>query len=138
MNDFSRRNALLAAAAAAVTAGTTAPAASAAASDAPDLRAAREAALRFAGERLDSPVFRARVFLCRSWDRQAFFFVDEKTRGFAALTPEAFALAAAAQAADRPVAFQYRGYAPEHAGAGRFEAVLLALDPRDLPGQPLV
>ncbi|HEX7901678.1 MAG TPA: hypothetical protein VF950_28220 [Planctomycetota bacterium] len=136
MNDLSRRHALLAAAAAAVTTGASTPAQ--AASDAPDLRAAREAALRFAVDRLDSPVLRARVFLCRSWDRQAFFYVDERTRGFAALSPEAFALAAAAQAADRPLAFQYRGYAPEHAGAGRFDEVRLALDPRDLPGQPLL
>ena len=136
MNDLSRRNALLAAAAAAVAAGGTARASTPAADATPDLRAAREAAARFAVDRLASPVLRAQVFLCRSWDRQAFFYVDDRTRGFAALSPEAFAVAAAAQAAERPVAFQYQGYAPEWAGAGRFENVLLALDPRDLPGTP--
>jgi hypothetical protein len=136
MNDLSRRNALLAAAAAAVAAGSTAHAAPA--GDAPDLRAAREAALRFASDRLASPILSARVFLCRSWDRQAFFYVDERVRGFAALSAEAFAIAAAAQAADRPLAFQYRGFAPASGGAGRFEEVRLALDPRDFPGQPLI
>jgi hypothetical protein len=137
MNDLSRRNALLAAAAAAVAAGGTAQAATPAAAT-PDLAAAREAAARVLPERLNAPILSARVFLCRSWDRQAFFYVDDRTRGFAALTPEAFAIAAAAQAADRPVALQYHGYAPEHAGAGRFDHVLIALDPRDLPGAPVL
>jgi len=105
---------------------------------------AREAALRLATpliRRDASPVRQARVLLCRSWDRSVYLYVDAQVKGFAELDETGFALAAACQAADRPVALRYWGHAPEWGSVGRFDGVVMSVDPRDLqtePGTPLL
>ena len=106
------------------------------------LRTAREAALKVAAPILRSdagPVREARVLLCRSWDRSVYLYVDDQTKGFASLDEAGFAIAAACQAADRPVSVRYWGHAPEWGAVGRFDGVLLAVDGRDLEtGSPLL
>ena len=99
------------------------------------LRAAREAALKLATpviRRDASPACEARVLLCRSWDRSVYLYVDPDVKGFASLDEAGFALAAACQAAGRPVAIRYWGHSPAWGAVGRFDGVLLAVDPLDL------
>lgn len=76
----------------------------------------------------------AEVALCRSWDRQIYLYITDEIRGFVRVDEPAFAIAAAAQAAQRPVAVQYWGHEPEWASVGQFAGVLLAFDEHDLPG----
>ena len=79
-----------------------------------------------------SAVILARVARCRSWDGSV-YLAAPGLGGYAQLSPHAFAIAAACQAADRPVAMRYRGHDPRWAqGCGRFDGVVLAIDPRDL------
>lgn len=139
MTDLSSRRAFVAlAAGAAVAAGST-PAVAAPASDAPseaEIQAAREAARRLSPgpERRPDPVTaEARVLLCRSWDSTVYLYVSERVKGFVSLTPAAFAIAAACQAADRRVAVRFWGHEREWADVGRFDGALLAMDVRDLP-----
>jgi hypothetical protein len=81
-----------------------------------------------------NPIREAYVLHCRSWDSSVYLYVDEQLKGFVPVTPQGFALAAAAQASDRPLAIRYWGHNPRWcAGAGRFDGALLALDRRDLP-----
>jgi hypothetical protein len=83
-----------------------------------------------------NPVRAAMVLHCRSWSRQVYLHVDASVRGFVAVTPEGFAIAAACQAAGRPVAVRYWGHDPRWSGgAGRFDGAVLALDPLDLPDE---
>jgi hypothetical protein len=141
MTELTRRTAILglaAGAAAAGTIGTSAAQASPASSD-PAAQAAREAARRLvatADRFPGGPAREARVLLCRSWDNQIYLQVSDAVKGFVAVDDRAFAIAAACQAANRRVAVQYWGHSAEWAGAGRFEGVLLAMDLRDLPGNP--
>lgn len=140
MSGVTRRDAFMAMAAGAVAA--TGTIAGAETSFDASLRAAREAALKLAAPVLRSdagPVREARVLLCRSWDRSVYLYVDEQTKGFASLDEAGFTIAAACQAADRPVAVRYWGHAPEWGAVGRFDGVLLAVDGRDLgTGAPLL
>jgi hypothetical protein len=141
MSDLSSRRTFVALAAGAAAAVGAVPA-SGASSDAPSeavIQAAREAARRLAPAPQRHPAAvtaEARVILCRSWDSTVYLYVSDQVKGFATLGPEAFAIAAAVQAADRRVAVRYWGHESEWAGAGRFEGVLLALDLRDLPAEP--
>lgn len=83
---------------------------------------------------LPSRTLVARVARCRSWDASV-YLVTEAGSGFAALTPAGFAIAAACQAAGRPVAMQFTEHEPLwQDGAGRFHGVALAIDPQDLDG----
>jgi hypothetical protein len=139
MTDLSSRRAFVAlAAGAAVAAGSTTGSA-APASDAPseaEVQAAREAARRLTPapeRRADAVTAEARILLCRSWDSMVYLYVSEKVKGFVSVSPQAFALAAACQAADRRVAVRYWGHEREWGGAGRFEGALFAVDVRDLP-----
>jgi hypothetical protein len=74
----------------------------------------------------------AQVARCRSFD--ACVYLDAgSVRGYALLTPAGFALAAACQAAGRPVAMKFREHEPDwQQGAGRFHGVVLAIDAGDL------
>jgi hypothetical protein len=140
MTELTRRNAILGLAAGAAAAGTLGTSAAEARTPSIDaaVQAARDAARRLGSstERFPGgPVREAQVLLCRSWDRMIYLHVSEAVKGFVAVDERAFALAAACQAANRKVAVQYWGHAPEWAGAGRFEGVLLAIDARDLPGE---
>jgi hypothetical protein len=113
------------------------PASAAAAQPAP-VPAAQDAAdrqaARVAVPERNTPCL-ATVRHCRSFRREVYLHVSEQLRGFVVLTPEAFALAAACQAAGRPVAACWWGHDPLHdGGAGRFEGAVLALDLADLPG----
>lgn len=83
-----------------------------------------------------NPACLAMVSHCRSWSREVYLQVSEQVRGFVTLTAEGFALAAACQAAGRPVAMRYWGHEPRfHDGAGRFDGAVVAVDLRDLPGE---
>lgn len=142
MNDLSSRRAFVALAAGAAVAAGSSPVAAAPAGDAPseaEVRAAREAARRLSPapeRRSDAVTAEARILLCRSWDSMVYVYVNEQVKGFVAVNPQAFALAAACQAADRRVAVRYWGHDREWAGAGRFEGALFAADVRDLPTEP--
>lgn len=84
-----------------------------------------------------SPVAMAKVARCRSWDSCVYLDAGPALRGYAQLTPAGFAIATAAQAAGRKVAFRHRGHQPAWAdGAGCFEGVVLAFDRRDLGADP--
>ncbi len=141
MTELTRRNAILGMAAGAAAAGAFAspPAeARSVSADAP-AQAARAAARRLDAsvERFPAgPVAEAQVLLCRSWDRRIYLYISEGVKGFVTVDERAFSVAAACQAANRKVAVRYWGHAPEWSGAGRFDGVLLALDIRDLPGEP--
>lgn len=79
----------------------------------------------------------AEVLLCRSWDSRIYLLVDDEFGGFAGVEPRGLAIAAACQAAGRRVAVGYWGHEPgAEGGLGRFGAVHLAVDPRDLPAPP--
>lgn len=80
-----------------------------------------------------SPVAIAKVSRCRSWDTSVYLDAGPALRGYAQLTPAGFAIASAAQAAGRKVAFRHHGHQPHWAdGAGCFEGAVLAFDRRDL------
>jgi hypothetical protein len=141
MSDMTRRHAIMALTGGAVVAvaGTATAGTQSSETVVPPLedtvvQAAREAARRtepFA--RPDAQIAEARVVLCRSWDLRVFLQVSDRVHGFAVVTEQAFALAAAAQAAGRRIAVSYWGHVPDQDGVGSFEGVLLALDVRDLP-----
>jgi hypothetical protein len=139
MTDIAGRRAFVALAAGAAVAAGAIPASAAASSAAPseaDLKAARAAAavvVPAPERRPDAVVAEASVRLCRSWDSSVYLYVNDRVKGLVALNPAAFALAAAAQAADRRIAVRYWGHEREWAGVGRFQGVLLAMDLRDLP-----
>jgi hypothetical protein len=79
-----------------------------------------------------SPVAMATVSRCRSWDGSVYLHAGPELCGYVQLTPQAFALAAACQAAERPIAMRHWGHDPRWAGgAGRFAGVVLAIDRRD-------
>ncbi len=146
MTDLSSRRAFVALAAGAAVAGGSVSAAEAGipAVETPSealLQAARDAARRLAPEperHPNSVTAEARVLLCRSWDSMIYLYVSKQVSGFVAVSSAAFMIAAACQAADRRVAVRFWGHEREWAGAGRFEGALLAMDLRDLPGEPCV
>lgn len=78
-----------------------------------------------------SPTMLARVLRCRSWD-SCVYLAAKGTAGYAQLTPAAFAIAAACQAAGRPVAMRHGGHEANWGnGAGMFRGVVLAVEPAD-------
>ena len=139
MSDVTRRDAFLALASGAVLA--TGREATAAAT--PDASAHLETARQIAA-RSGAPLPRgettsaafATVHLCRSWDQSVYLRVDARVRGFATVNAGALAIAAACQAAGRPVAVRYWGSEPEWMQVGRFAGVLLAVEASDLPPDP--
>ena len=147
MTQVTRREAvreLAAGAAVAGAGGLAAPAAGAtSAAGAGDFDVATEAtfaAARRSGAAGEPRTWRtaaARVAHCRSWDSSVYLHVDPSTRGFVRLSPQGFAIAAAAQAAGRAVAVRCWGHdALADDGVGRFEGAQVAFDPRDLPEAP--
>ena len=142
MNELTRRDAVKAIAAGAAL-SAAAPPAHAALQPAPPRIGERslETSLRAAHLtacpvecRESNPIREGYVLHCRSWDSTIYLFVDEHLKGFIPVNPHAFAIAAAAQAADRPLAVRYWGHDPHWCGgAGRFDGALLAFDRRDLP-----
>ena len=149
MTQVTRREAVRALAAGAAVAGAgglAAPAAGAAgADDFPIASEATFAAARRSGAAGEPRTWRtatARVAHCRSWDSSVYLHVDPSTRGFVRLSPQGFAIAAAAQAAGRAIAVRCWGHDPvADDGAGRFEGAQVAFDPRDFPeapGDPLI
>lgn len=144
--DVTRRDAfkVLAGGAAGAVLGAGTPAEAAANGRAVDARAVQEwqpsyeAARRMAGDMAipeSNPACLATVMHCRSWSQQVYLRISEQVRGFVVLTPEGLALAAACQAAGRPIAVRYWGYLPHWNDVGRFEGAVVAIDPRDLPGE---
>lgn len=87
-----------------------------------------------------SAVSPATVAMCRSFDGQVLLEVADGSCGLVALEPRGFTVAAAAQAAGRPVMVRYWGHdAAAAGGLGRFAGVLLAFAAEDLveaEGQP--
>ena len=80
---------------------------------------------------------RVRVGHCRSWDSSVYLLVDSSTHGFVRLSPQGFAIAAAAQAAGRSLAARCWGYeATADGGVGRFEGAHVAFDELDFPDLP--
>lgn len=76
----------------------------------------------------------ARVAHCRSWDSSVYLHIDSSTHGFVRLSPQGFAIAAAAQVGGRPVVVQCWGHDPiANDGVGRFDGAHVALDARDFP-----
>ncbi len=137
MSEFSRRHAFKAMAVGAVAVAGSIEARAEDSTSSLDAAVAAARAVARRGDRIGAHTVAAvRVFLCRSWDRQVYFHVDDLCKGFAALDEAGFAIAAACQAAGRPVALQYLDHQPAWNGVGRFEGVLLAMDVRDLPAEP--
>src|SRR6185295_4699294 len=96
------------------------------------LQAARDAARKLSPAPERHPgaaTAEARVLLCRSWDSSVYLWVNEQVKGFVVLSPEGYTIAAACQAAGRPLAVRFWGHEPEFAGAGRFEGAIVAMDP---------
>ncbi len=146
MDNVSRRDALrlAAAGAALVVGGTAAQAQTRPPGEDRDRAAwerAREAArrnIRIPGRpappREASKARQAWVLHSRSWDKHVYLWMDERTKGFVEVDDRAFAIAAACEAADRPVAVTFWGYDPNWSdGSGHFDGVLLAMDARDFP-----
>lgn len=80
-----------------------------------------------------SPVQSATIAGCRSLDTQVLLELADGRTGLVALDPRGFAVAAAAQAAARPVCVRTWGHEPDaEAGIGRFAGALLAFAPEDL------
>lgn len=80
-----------------------------------------------------SPVQSATVAGCRSFDGQVLLELEDGRSGLVALDLRGFAIAAAAQAAGRPLCVRTWGHEPEaEAGIGRFAGALLALAAEDL------
>ncbi len=139
MNDLTRRNAVKLLAGGSVLAsspmlGAAPPAigALAAATTPPAIPDAAWEATTGTTPAATSPVLLARVARCRSWDTSV-YLVAPGLRGYAQLTPQAFALAAACQAAGRPVAMRHGGHDPRWAqDSGLFRGVVLAIDAKDL------
>jgi hypothetical protein len=79
----------------------------------------------------------ALVLHCRSWDGHVYLYLSERVRGFAPVNGAGFAIAAACQAAGRPVAVRHWGHdAAWGGGVGLFEGALLAIEAADLPEDP--
>lgn len=146
MTQITRRQAVRAFAAGATAIGAgalAAPAATnAAVSDglAPEFASESDAAFAIArrlgafGEPRAAIAALARVGHCRSWDSSVYLHIDSSTHGFVRLSPQGFAIAAAAQVAGRPVVARCWGHDPiAHAGVGQFEGAHLALDEPDFP-----
>ncbi|MBX3464878.1 MAG: hypothetical protein KF830_17050 [Planctomycetes bacterium] len=75
----------------------------------------------------------ATVTACRSWDGRVHLQLADGRSGLCVPEPRGFALAAAAQAAGRPVHVRCWGHdAAAEGGVGCFAGALLALDPADL------
>lgn len=86
-----------------------------------------------------SPVRRAAVAMVRSWQMRVLLQVEDGAVGLCAVDDRTLAIAAAAQAAGRPVFVRYFGHEPDGAaGVGSFAGVLLAFDAQDLGGEPEV
>jgi hypothetical protein len=80
-----------------------------------------------------SPVTTATVAACRSFDGRVLLDLACGRSGLVALDARGFTVAAAAQAAARPVQVRFWGHEPDaEAGLGRFDGVLLAFDAADL------
>ena len=72
---------------------------------------------------------------CRSSSTEIYLRFDDTHRGFLAVDARGFAIAAACQAAGRPLAAQVWGHEAAAAlGAGRFAGGVLAMQIHDLPG----
>lgn len=79
-----------------------------------------------------SPIALAKVSRCRSWDHCVYLDAGPGLRGYTQLTASGFAIAAAAQASGRRIAFRHHGHEPHWAdGIGRFTGVAIAFDRRD-------
>jgi hypothetical protein len=77
----------------------------------------------------------ARVERCRSWERRVYLTIEDGRRGWTPISASGLAIAAACQAADRPVAVLVWGHEAEWSGGeGRFEGALLAIERSDLAG----
>lgn len=74
----------------------------------------------------------ARVSRCVSWDRRVMFTLDDGSAGVVELDPQARMLAAACQAAGRPLAVRVWGHDPSWGGVGKFESAIVAIDLADL------
>ena len=145
MTQVTRREAVRAIAAGAAIAGAGGLAVPAVAAAAPGADLAIESEATF-GVARRSGVFgeprafvaaSARVAHCRSWDSSVYLHIDPSTHGFVRLSPQGFAIAAAAQAADRPVAVRCWGHdAVANDGVGRFDGAHVALDEMDFPDTP--
>ena len=141
MSDVTRRDAfkVLATGAALATGASAMAAESEAASTARTLALARQLAAA-----VDAPLppgvpshtALATVHLCRSWDQRVYLCIDERVHGFATVDAGGLALAAACQAARRPVAVRYWGHDPAWQQVGRFDGVLLAVDLSELLEDP--
>lgn len=143
MTDLTRRNAVRLLAGGSVLASSTIlgggafaaspePSASARSGDAPQLPDAARSAQSAPPPAVPGSLLQAHVGRCRSWDSSVYLSAG-RARGFAQLSPAAFAIAAACQAARRPVAMKFTEYEPDwNGGAGRFHGVALAIDPQDL------
>lgn len=145
MSELNRRDVIRAVAAGTAVAGTAMAATSgrpaAVVPTAAELRRAhRLAATRVALQRAVpgetcglSPVQSSIVAGCRSFDGQVLLELDDGRTGLVALDPRGFAVAAAAQAAGRPLCVRTWGHEPEaEAGIGRFAGALLAFAAEDL------
>ena len=74
---------------------------------------------------------------CRSWDSSVYLDAGPSIRGFVRLSPQGFALAAAAQVAGRAVFVRCWGHDPRAlGGVGEFEGAHVALEERDFPSLP--
>ncbi|MBL8696296.1 MAG: hypothetical protein JNJ88_19525 [Planctomycetes bacterium] len=147
MTDLTRRNAVRLLAGGSVLASGTllgggafaappVPGSSASSGNAPDLPATARTAKTTPPPAVPGTLLQAHVGRCRSWDSSVYLSAG-RARGFAQLSPAAFAIAAACQAAGRPVAMKFTEYEPDwNGGAGRFHGVVLAIDPQDLTSNP--
>lgn len=145
MTQVTRRDAVRAIAAGVAIAGAGGladpPAAGAASADGP--AACTDATFAVArrsgafGEPRSYTTARAAVAHCRSWDSSVYVHIDSSTHGFVRLSPQGFAIAAAAQAAGTPVVVRCWGHDPvANGGVGQFEGAHVALDERDFPEVP--
>ena len=143
MTQVTRRDAVRAMAAGAAAAGVgglVGPAASASADELAIGTDSTFAAARRSGVIGEPRAYRkavARVAHCRSWDSSVYLHIDSSTHGFVRLSPQGFAIAAAAQAAGRPLAVRCWGHdAVADGGVGRFEGAHVAFDDLDFPDAP--
>lgn len=141
MSELNRRDVIRVAAVGAALAGTAAAASPGRAM--PEARQARRTRLlRTALQRALpaegcglSPVQTATVAMCRSFDGQILLELADGRSGLVALDARGFTVAAAAQAAGRPLVVRWWGHDAEaELGLGRFAGALLAFDASDLAG----
>lgn len=145
MSELNRRDVIRAVAAGTAVAGTAMAATGARPGvpgpSAADLRRTHQLALTRAALQRSVPgetcglsaVQRATVLGCRSFDGQVLLEVADGARGLVGLELRGFAVAAAAQAAGRPLHVRYWGHEPQaEAGLGRFAGALLAFEADDL------